>query len=206
MSHRLRPLRFVLVHDDDDSSDSDNDNRASDTDTNISESGSESSDAEEVTPGQQYVPPGWHAEWPALEVKDSEQGQASGLGVFSTRALHPWECLPINGRLLTPDRYNDLKARHGATHVSFTRNGKVDGHPRYKPWQGIGGRGLYISSLVNEPRRKKPNVVMRGNNLVVAQPIAAHEELLVSYGQQYTRDYPVSRFTLAKQHYAALER
>ena len=205
MSHHLRPLRYILVDDDAASNDSDTDsnNKDDDTDTDTSESGTESSDEDEAI---QYVPPGWHAEWPALEVKESEQGHGSGLGVFCKRALQPWECLPIYGRPLTPDRYDDLKAQHLVTHVSFTRNGRVDGHPRYRPWQGVGGRGLYLSSLVNEPRRKKPNVIMRGSNLVVAQPIAAGDELLVSYGPQYKRDYPVSRFTLTKQHYAALER
>ena len=207
MSHHLRPLRYILVDDDAASNDSDTDSSNNDdTDTDTSESGSESSDDSDAADGQQHVPCGWHAEWPDLEVRQSEQGHGSGLGVFSTRTLHPWECLPIYGRPLTPDRYDDLRAQHLVTHVSFTRDGRVDGHPRHRPWQGVGGRGLYLSSLVNEPRRKKPNMVMRGSNLVVAQPIAAGDELLVSYGPRYTRDYPVSRYALTKQHYAALER
>ena len=49
-------------------------------------------------------------------------------------------------------------------------------------------------------------MVLRGNYLVVAKAIPAGEELLVSYGPQYERNYPVSRYTLTKQHYPALER
>ena len=82
----------------------------------------------------------------------------------------------------------------------------IDGHPRLRPWAGIGGRGSYVASLVNEPTLCKPNVVIRGSRLVVACPIVRGNELLVSYGPLYQRDYLVSRYVYSKQHYAALER
>ena len=149
---------------------------------------------------------GWHVEWPALEVKDSEQDGNAGMGVFARRQLQPWESIPIIGIPLSENSYQTLKRQELNTHVSFTRNGMVDGHPRHTPFNGIGGHGQYISSLVNEPSRRKPNLVMRGNYLIVARFIHAGEELLVSYGPKYEHGYPVSRYALEKQHFDALER
>ena len=143
-----------------------------------------------------------HINWPALIVRASEQGsRQSGLGVFAAQGLRPWDSIPILGRAITQRKYQELADRDLATHVSFTTAGLVDGHPRYHPWNGIGGRGQFITSLINEPTRRKPNVIMRGTNVVVVQPIPKGSELLISYGPEYTRDYCVSRYTLEKQQY-----
>ena len=179
MSHKLRELRHVLVED--------------------------SSEDEMKEYGN--VPCGWHVEWPDLVIRQSGQGDnRSGLGVFAGRDLRPWEFVPIIGQHLTTAEYQSLVQQRLATHVFSIGASLIDGHPRLRPWAGIGGRGSYVASLVNEPTRCKPNVLIRGSRLVVACPIARGNELLVSYGPLYQRDYLVSRYVYSKQHYAALER
>ena len=184
MARRYSQIRYVQVDDDDDDAKDDDPHSAS-----------------------TCIPRGWHVEWPDLDVQASAQGNGrSGLGVFARRRLQPWEFIPIFGRTISPSEYHALLAQGLATHVSFAGDSLIDGHPRLHPWRGVGGRGLYISSIVNEPTRRKPNLIMRGDKLIVATPIAAGEELLVAYGPEYTRGYNVSKYTLAKQRYLALER
>ena len=180
MSHHLRPLRQVLVENER----SDNDSDSKDED----------------------VPFGWHVEWPDLDIRQSEQGGGQGgLGVFASRNLQPWEFIPIFGQQLSPEKYNTLLQQQLATHVFHIGNQLIDGHPRRHPSAGVGGHGLYIAALVNEPTRCKPNVIIRGSRLVVARAIPQGAELLVSYGPEYQRNYHVSRFALVKQYYPALE-
>ena len=64
-------------------------------------------------------------------------------------------------------------------------------------------RGVYKSMKLQRSYRRE--MIMRGTNVVVVQPIPKGSELLISYGPEYTRDYCVSRYTLEKQQYKTLK-
>ena len=84
--------------------------------------------------------------------------------------------------------------------------GMVDSNPAHQPWNQIGGRGDFIVGLINEPSRGRPNMIMKGSNMVVCKSVIKRgQELLVSYGPSYIRNYQVSVSTLSKQNYPALK-
>ena len=155
---------------------------------------------------QDTVPQDWHIEYPDLYTATSQQnkGRNAGLGVYANRNLNPWECLKVNGIPLKSKAYSQLEKLGLHTHIVYTNDGLIDCHPRHQPWEGIGGRGFFIAGLVNEPTNKKPNMILRGNYYIVAQPIRKGDELLVSYGPAYHRNYSVSRYCKEKQEYPHL--
>ena len=151
------------------------------------------------------VPKNWYIEYPDLYIATSQQNKGhAGLGVYANRNLNPWECLHVNGIPLKSKAYSQLEKLGLHTHIVYTNDGLIDCHPRHQPWEGIGGRGSFIAGLVNEPTNKKPNMILRGNYYIVAQPIKKGDELLVSYGPAYYRNYSVSRYCKEKQEYAHL--
>ena len=151
------------------------------------------------------VPQDWHIEFPDLYIATSQQNKGNaGLGVYANRNLNPWECFKVNGIPLKGKAYSQLEKLGLHTHIVYTNDGLLDCHPRHQPWEGIGGRGSFIAGLVNEPTNKKPNMILRGNSYIVAQPIRKGDELLVSYGPAYHRNYSVSRYCKEKQEYPHL--
>ena len=163
-------------------------------------------EAKEKTEDEEEPKKHFHIEWPDLIVKQSEQNDGRvGLGVFAARDFKPWECLPILGLALKKSANNVLEKLGLHTHITDTKGGYIDGHPRHQPWKDIGGRGAFISSLINEPTWKKPNLIQRGNHVIVAMPIKAGQELLVGYGSAYVRHYAVSKSALSKQSYPTLK-
>lgn len=148
--------------------------------------------------------------WPGLAVRASEQAKKAGKGVFATKELPAGTKIPILGRATTEEEFKDLEERHKDTHV-FGINGKeypyVNGDPKIEPFHGVGGNGLYIAMMINEPSRKKPNCIFKGNFVQIAQTLQAGQELTISYGAGYRRvGYKVSQYCRRKCVYDELKK
>lgn len=148
--------------------------------------------------------------WPGLRVASSQQGVMSGRGVFAAIPLTAGARVALLGLpIRTQYELEKLKDRHLDTHLVYIANqGWIDGHPRLRPFDNIGGAGLFIAMMVNEPSgKKKPNCIFEGRYLVIGENIAPGEELTVSYGPVYRRvDYKVSPSSMRKCRYPKLDK
>ena len=94
--------------------------------------------------------------------------------------------IPVHGRPTTQK----------GTHVFLVGpNQWVDAHPDHDPFEGVGGAGLFIAGMVNEPSRGQINVKLYPGYLLVVRDIAVGCELVTNYGTlvEYTRYYTVSK-------------
>ena len=88
----------------------------------------------------------------------------------------------------------------------------VDGHPEQCPYMSVGGRGMHIAMMINEPKGgrggKKPNCIFTGLYVQIAINLYAGDELTVSYGPAtYKRfGYRPSSSTLRKCAYPLLKK
>ena len=146
--------------------------------------------------------------WPCLHTKASLVAPGAGDGLFATSNLHAGVKIPLLGRPIGHEELETLEARNADTHIvaiSGKSHSYLDGNPSFEPFCGIGGRGLYIAMMANEPCRGKPNCVFRGNFLQVAMDVAAGEELTISYGKSYRRSgYRPSSYCFRKCSYPKL--
>lgn len=173
-----------------------------DSETEHEESETESEESEEEDEG--YGPlADVYAEFPALVVAPSGQSAQAGRGVFVRPgyALEPGDALPIVGSCVPFLSEDELLV---SRYVVAVPGRLVDGDPSHEPYGGVGHRGLAVWALINEPSRTKPNCIFFGALVVVTKPLAAGDELLISYGPDYVRDYPVSRFVWTFQDYPHL--
>lgn len=127
--------------------------------------------------------------WPELKVRESPLG---GRGVFAAQDLAVGVAIPLNGPVVTEELDEPLS--------------------RYVVQRGrervlLDPQDLHcVAGLINEPTLGRPNCVIRGAFMVLGQPVKKDEELTVSYGPSYVRDYPVSRSVHRKLVYPRLAR
>ena len=60
--------------------------------------------------------------------------------------------------------------------------------------------------MINEPRQGKPNCIIKGKFVQLAQNLQSGEELTVSYGESYRRGYVSSRYCKLKCTYPELNK
>jgi hypothetical protein len=157
-----------------------------------------------------------YAIWPWLTVRDSEQGVCAGLGVFATHEIFAGLKIPIYGTMLTQEDFDQKEEQNKVTHV-YANNVPgtpflyLDGNPDQSPYMSVGGRGMYIVMMINEPKRgrgggKKPNCIFKGLYVQVASKLEVGDELTISYGaDSYKRNgYIPSNSSLRKCVYPRL--
>jgi hypothetical protein len=147
--------------------------------------------------------------WPGLIIKTSKQDLLAGNGVFATKAIPAGLRIPIYGALLTEAQFSELETKSQDTHTFKLHNSSsdhvyIDGRPSIMPYNGVGGEGMYIAMMMNEPCRGKPNCIFKGNTVQVAKDLEAGEELTLSYGPGYRRSYSVSAYCDRKCSYPKL--
>ena len=127
--------------------------------------------------------------WPELEVRRSPLG---GRGVFAAQDLAVGVAIPLVGPVVTEELDEPLC--------------------RYLIQRGrerilLDPQDLHcVAGLINDPAEGRPNCVLRGAFMVLGEPVKKDEELTVSYGPSYVRDYPVSRSVHRKLLYPRLQR
>lgn len=134
--------------------------------------------------------------WPELEVRaESSFGPELGRGVFAKTDLRPGLFFPIFGTPISEAEHKRLIRTNQQQFVFAKGRGEprllLNGDPRCS----LPGRhGLEIALMVNEPPpRVKANCALGPNTLQVRRFIAKGEELLVHYGDSYTRSYKVGQ-------------
>jgi hypothetical protein len=124
---------------------------------------------------------------PYFEVLPSE-GKGRGLFLRKglTRLTRGME-IPITGEKLTQSQYDFLEEKTHVWMMWERVNGKmkkyyIDGRPTAHSWN--------LASMINEPGPgQKPNCYQQGNKIIVDYNLKEGQELLVSYGPEYVRDY-----------------
>jgi hypothetical protein len=152
--------------------------------------------------------------WPGLEVHKSVQNDKAGDGVFAVDKIKAGLKIPVMGDNITQTDLEELEKKHEDTHVRLRHRAEgdviaIDGRPSIMPYNGVGGNGMYIAMMINEPARGKPNCIFKGDFVQVAMDIAAGKELTISYGpggpNGYRRiGYKVSKFCERKCEYRKL--
>ena len=124
--------------------------------------------------------------WDELEVRKSLE-KGAGYGVFSTKNLPVGTMIPIIG--------THARKKETGTHLYARRDGvKINGDPNIKPYKKVGTFGLSISMMLNESVKKKFNCKFRFDYIVVVAPIKKGAELLLYYGDTYSRvGYDISQ-------------
>jgi hypothetical protein len=129
--------------------------------------------------------------WPQVRLGESKQ-VGGATGVFAgPDGLHAGDLFPFVGRIISEKEVADRRADYSLTHgyiyeYQGSKGGPaVDGHPNHHPYNQVGGFGLCIAMMVNEPTTLKPNCVFKRDHLLVAKHIKSGDELLVWYGNGY---------------------
>ena len=152
----------------------------------------------------------------AKKAKKAKNAENAGLGVFATTDIDAGMKIPVFGVPLTHEGVEKLKGCEQDTHIMRQPRGRrrlpggyiaVDGRPGNAPYNGVGGRGLFIAMMINEPSRKKPNCIIMGQFVQLAQNLRLGDELTVSYGESYRRiGYVPSRYCKQKCSYPQLKK
>ena len=129
--------------------------------------------------------------WSNFEVRSSI-GRGHGLFTLNPVNMYTWIPhfgLQNKGRLYT------------VFCTSF--NYYIDGDPEkctftYKNSKGehvqVGSKGLAITMMINEPNPgQTANCILTSNGIIIAKALNSDTELLVSYGDSYTRNYKIGR-------------
>jgi hypothetical protein len=116
--------------------------------------------------------------WDGIEVKQSTHGK----GVFATKTLKKFTCIPILGHVLK----SSLDALNYKSHYwKMAGHGKkgtlIDGHP------SINTDGRNIGMMLNEPHKGGPNCIFWKDLVVTIKPLKVGTELFVYYGSMYPR-------------------
>ena len=138
--------------------------------------------------------------WDDFEVRASGEGPDAGLGLFATRALSAGLMVPIVGELVASEE----EALRLVAADEFTHGYQYD-DGRYVDARAHLG-GLAIWARANEPTRKRPNCVYKLDCLVTARRVRKGEELVVYYGDAYTRrGYSLAKNRFLGSHYPELD-
>jgi hypothetical protein len=82
-----------------------------------------------------------------------------------------------------------------AAHVIHSKHGLADGHRRLDAYNHVGGRGLFLVQLANEPSgHSKQNARLENRYLQLLQDVHAGMEILTYYGPSYPRTYAVNEY------------
>jgi hypothetical protein len=176
------------------------DDNASDSDSDSQSATTESDDESDDGHFDLDERINYFVRYPQLEVRASQQAPGAGLGVFvrDGYTLEPWDAIPLVGKPVSESECAAQVADGDAHYLVAVPGGIVDGDPAGLPHCGVGMRGAAIWAMVNEPRTTKMNTTFMGGFLVVAKRLRAGDELLVSYGADYVRNYSVSRYVKSK--------
>lgn len=143
-------------------------------------------------------------EWPQLELKTV----GSLRGLYARASLPVGTCIPIFGLRLSEaqfEQYHDGDVMPYVRYIVRKRSSKY--HVLLLDSSNQFYLGRSIIGAINEPQdRKKPNCVWKGDFVVVAQRIQPGDQLTISYGPAYVRDYPVNRWVTKKCEYPELSR
>jgi hypothetical protein len=117
-------------------------------------------------------------EWNGLTVKQSKHG----LGVFTTKALKKFTCIPILGKVI--DKGTEAQNNHShfwKIQGHGLRGTRIDGHP------SVNNNNLNIAMMLNEPHKGSPNCIFWRDMIVIIKPLKADIELFCWYGKMYPR-------------------
>lgn len=135
-----------------------------------------------------------------LLVQTSGQGDATdqhgaNRGVFARRRLAMGTMIPILGVPLNGEQRNQrMREGHDQRYIwQVARDSYIDCCPGGDTTEGDPERIRRIAGLINEPGPKKnPNCYAAGGFIVLDETLKPGQELLVSYGRDYVRDYKVN--------------
>jgi hypothetical protein len=144
-----------------------------------------------------------------LYVAPSQQNNGdAGLGLFASIDLPAFSSIPIFAAGISPAECATLAEADLGTHVIKNGESILDGNPRRDSYNAVGGRSLYIASMINQPSpRRRPNCVQMGGFIVVGiKTLKKGMEYLLAYNTD-GRKYPYKISTTAQKpmHFAGLE-
>lgn len=106
--------------------------------------------------------------------------------------------IPITGRELTPSQYDFLQTKTHVWEMWKKVDGRmkkfyIDGMPTDTSWN--------LASMINEPSPgETPNSYKKGKKIIIDYNLKGDDEVLLSYGPKYVRDYEVNARWLHRKH------
>ena len=122
-------------------------------------------------------------------------------GVFNTRELPKNTFIPILGLPLSEKLFKERLETKGEQYLFDVHSGWLDLDPRYQPYQGVGGRGVFIAGLIRlsqegKSRDNQPNVRLLAEGFYrTTRNVKRGEELLA-----WSNDRSIRIFAEAERH------
>ena len=130
--------------------------------------------------------------------------EQKGYGLFAARNIAAGTCFPYFGKTLEAKNFvllhqeNERKGKKIPHRVAYVLEGTKNTY--YDAYPPLDQYNLFLGAFLNEPSPKeKSNCIFLGvyketySLVLVIKDLKRHEELLISYGSRYKRNYKVGK-------------